>query len=160
MQISIAARIAAVALAILAIVAFGWHEYKAGEAAGMATVQQKWDRETAQVSHATTVAVQAAASDALANYRAAGASVAQADEHKAQQVAVADQLTKRVSDYAKTQSNRIDGLGGHAASGPSVGAIRACGLDADGLRIWNDANAAANGGSGGSASDSAGSVAK
>jgi hypothetical protein len=154
--LSIYAKLAAAAIVALLIVAFGWHEYKAGETAGMATVQQKWDRQTAAVDHATTVAVQAAASDALANYKAAGDSVQAADEHKAQQAAVRDQLTKRASDYANKPGN-VGTAGSAAGAGGSVGV---CGLDADGLRIWNDANAAANGGSGGSASDSAGSIAK
>jgi hypothetical protein len=155
MHISIAAKLVAAAIVALLMVAFGWHEYKAGETAGMAAVQQKWDRETAQVSQATTVAVQAAASDALANYRAAGASVQAAEQHQATLAAVHNDLTKRVQDYAKSNSVRA------SAASDSLGCVdHIPQLDAVGLRIWNDANAAANGGGAVAASDSAAGVAQ
>jgi hypothetical protein len=152
--LSIYAKLAGAAIVALLIVAFGWHEYKAGEAAGMATVQQKWDRETAQVSQATTVAVTAAASDALANYRAAGDSVQAAEQHQATLAAVHNDLTKRVQDYATKKVESGPGSLGAVARGCSVE------LDAGGLRIWNAANAAANGGGAVAASDSAASVAQ
>jgi hypothetical protein len=152
--LSIYAKLVAAAIVALLIVAFGWHEYKAGETAGMAAVQQKWDRQTAAVSQATTVAVTAAASDALANYKAAGASAQQADEHKAQQAAVRADFKSQVQDYA----NHHDGA--NAGQDATGNAGCAAGLGADGLRIWNSANAAANGGGAVKPSDSAASVAQ
>jgi hypothetical protein len=156
MQISIAAKLVAAAIVALLIVAFGWHEYKAGETAGMAAVQQKWDRQTAAVSQATTAAVTAAASDALANYRAAGASVQQAEQHASESAVVHQDFTKRIQAYAN-QSGSVGTAGGSAGAGGRVGD---CSIDADGLRIWNAANDRANGGGNVSASDSAPSVAQ
>lgn len=148
MQFSLAAKVVAAAIVALVLVAFGWREYHAGYVNGAGAVQQKWDKQTAAVDSATTVAVQAAASDALANYRQAGASVVQADQHKAQIDAVRADLTKRVSEYANQSSEVRTAVVAGASACADSGY-----LSADGLRIWNAANAAANGASTVSASD-------
>lgn len=157
MGLSLYAKLAAAAILAIVLAAFGWHEYHAGSAAGAAAVQQKWDRETAQVSQATTVAVQAAASDALANYKQAGESVQTADQHQADLAAVHSDLTKRANDYAKFQS--VSSAVHDQANGNCSGSADGV-LTADGLRIWNDANAAAHGSATLPASDSAGSIAE
>ncbi|WP_296652849.1 hypothetical protein [Paraburkholderia sp.] len=132
-------KLAIVAIVVLAIAAFAGFIYSKGHTAGMAEVQDKWDKQTAAVSQAQTATIAAAASDALANYHAAGVVSAAADQHQADVATVHDQLTKRVQDYAKNApvSVQRNGDADVAGSGSAADAV----LSADGLRIWNDANA-------------------
>jgi hypothetical protein len=136
--ISLYAKLALAAVIALAIAAFGWHEYKAGERAGAATVQDKWDAQTAQLSQQTTEAIQQAASDAMANTLAAGVVSTAATEHQATVTVAHNDLTKRVQDYAKSQS--VSSAIHDQTNSDSSGSNDAV-LSADGLRIWNDANA-------------------
>ncbi|WP_322009241.1 hypothetical protein [Paraburkholderia sp. J12] len=146
--ISESAKIGAAAVAVIVIAAFGWYEYRAGYTRGAAEVQDKWDRQIAQVSQQTTDAIAKAASDAMENSLAAGVVSTAAQQHQADVAAVHDQLTKRVQAYA----NRPLAT---AQCGQNVNAADVAVLSDDGLRIWNDANA----GIGGSASSASASAA-
>ncbi|SAL03166.1 hypothetical protein AWB77_06725 [Caballeronia fortuita] len=147
---SIYAKGVAVLLAILALVAFGWREHHQGYVAGQAEVQARWDKQTAAIDTAATAAIQQAASDALANTRAASVAADTAAQHQAEQADFKKAIIKRVSEYAERQTTE-----GSAAAG-AAGASGVCQLDADGLRIWNDANAGRAGGAAAGASDDSG----
>ncbi|WP_157638684.1 hypothetical protein [Burkholderia ubonensis] len=150
---SVYAKLVAAGLVVLMLAAFGWRMHHAGYVRGAAEVQDRWDRQTAQASQQAQAAIAQAASDALANSHAAGGVSAAAEQHQANVAQVHDQLTKRVQDYAKSQSvsSTAHGQADPCVAGRSPGSV----LDADGLRIWNDANAGIGGGDG-SASASAG----
>ncbi|WP_155634459.1 hypothetical protein [Burkholderia stagnalis] len=143
---SIYARVVGVGLVVLALVAFGWYERHAGYERGAADVQDRWDRQTAQASQQAQAAIAQAASDALANSHAAGVVSTAAEQHQANVAQVHDRLTKRVQDYAKSQSvsSATHGQPNADQSGRADGLV----LDAVGLRIWNDANAGTGGGNG------------
>jgi hypothetical protein len=153
---SIYARLAAWGALALLVLALLFDAYHSGFTKGQAEVQARWDKQSAALSQQTTAAVQAAASDALANYQQAGASVALAEQHKADQAEFSKSIIDQVKSYASKQTGSSGTVAGAAGSGAVLGGPGACGLDADGLRIWNDANAGAAGSSGSSASDSAG----
>ncbi|RQQ37075.1 hypothetical protein [Burkholderia stagnalis] len=138
---SIYAKLVAAGLVVLALVAFGWREHHAGYVQGAAEVQGKWDAQSAKLSGETQAAIEQAASDALANSHAAGVVSAAADQHQANVAQVHDQLTKRVQAYVQ-QTRQPAGSGSAIPGGSGIQPA----LDADGLRIWNDANAGAGGG--------------
>jgi hypothetical protein len=148
---SIYAKGAAVLLAILALVAFGWHERNVGYVKGAAYVQDLWDKQTAARDTAITAAVQQAASEALANTKAASVAADTAAQHQAEQADFKKAIFKRVQDYAESHVGQA--VSGNAKTSPVAGD---CGLDDAGLRIWNDANAGRASGAAAGASDSAG----
>lgn len=149
---SIYAKGIAVLLAVLALAGFGWHEYHGGYAAGQAEVQAKWDKQTAAIDTATTAAIQQAASDALANTKAASVAAGTAAQHQAEQADFKKAIINRVKDYAERSTAQGVSVGGSSGAGAAAGQ---CSLDDDGLRIWNDANAGRAGGAGVGASGGA-----
>ncbi|WP_157645237.1 hypothetical protein [Burkholderia ubonensis] len=143
---SVYAKLVAAGLVVLMLAAFGWRMHHAGYVQGAADVQDRWDRQTAQASQQAQAAIAQAASDALANSNAAGVVSTAAEQHQANVAQVHDQLTKRVQDYAKSQS--VSSATHGQANADQPGRADSPVLDADGLRIWNDANAGTGGGNG------------
>lgn len=114
----------AVAVVILAAaIAYAHH---AGYAAGQAHVRDAWDAERAQQATAAMEASLTAMTEQQANTRAAVDAAARADARQQNIRVVYAVITQTVTKYVHDHP-----------------ALSACGLDDDGLRLWNEANSGA-----------------
>lgn len=130
------------ALIVLAGYLWAHHAvYQSGYKDGQQKVQAAWDADRAKQEAVAVEAVSdaKATSDSNAQH-AVTAAVKQGSDQQAVQT-VFNRIDQQVSDYAKTHPT-------NASVQPSNGvvAVSSNGLDADGLRIWNAANAGADSG--------------
>ncbi len=142
--ISLARKLAPYIAGVVILAAAIAYSHHAGYAAGSAHVQDAWDAERAKQAIAAADASIKAMDQQQANAQAAVDAAARSDAHQEQISIVYQTLTNTVTKYVHDNP-----------------AVAACRLDAAGLRLWNAANAGADGstsGQGGDTQQSAGGV--
>jgi hypothetical protein len=126
------------ALVVLAAYLWAHHAvYQNGYKDGEQKVQAAWDSDKAKHSAAAVIAISDAKADSDSNSRNAIAAAVKQGNDTQTVDANFKVIEERVKSYAKNHEKASVGSG-NTGDGSHVGAA---GLDADGLRIWNAANA-------------------
>jgi hypothetical protein len=135
------------ALVVLAVYLWAHHAvYQSGYKDGEQKVQAAWDADRAKQEAAVVAAVSdaKATSDSNAQH-AVTAAVKQGSDQQAVQT-VFNRLDQEVKDYATRHSTTPQSADDAQRSNGAVVHSADIGLDADGLRIWNAANAGTDSG--------------